>query len=115
MSRKNKYVLNTHLTKSKKCLESRGLTLSKKFICKGCENLFSNNTNLTVHIESCKEYSIFMIRCEYEEKIVKLQKEMSDTISELKDVQLKERQMFEKEKLFLEKQLETFLKWQKNQ
>jgi hypothetical protein len=56
-----------------------------------------------------------MIRCEYEEKIVKLQKEMSDTISELKDVQLKERQMFEKEKLFLEKQLETFLKWQKNQ
>ena len=91
VSCKNKYVLNTHLTKSKKCLEIRGLSLSKKFTCKGCTSLFSNNTNLAVHIESCKEYIIFMMRSECEEKISKIQKETKDTISELKETHLKEK------------------------
>jgi len=58
-----------------------------------------------------------MMSTEYQEKISILQKEMKDTISEmelkhsksisdLKKNHLKETQMFEKEKLFLEKQLE---------
>jgi hypothetical protein len=67
---------------------------------------FVSNIGLIDHKDSCKHFAVYVVKKEYEEKIVKLQKEMEDTISELKEAHLKERQMFEKEKLFLEKQLE---------
>lgn len=124
VSCKNKYVLSTHLSKSKKCLELRGLSLSTKFICKGCEGVFSNNKNLSVHTESCKEYSIFVIRIEmekivseYKEKILNMEKTITNLTEkytkELFDTNKQhEKEMsnaiknHDKEKLFLEKQLE---------
>ena len=121
VSCKNKYVLKTHMSKSKKCLELRGLTLTKKFICNGCNNIFSNSTNLNTHFESCKEYSIYIIRSEMEKTITELKQTHFKTINELSDRH--EKDLFdakkqyekelsenarnhEKEKQFLEKQLE---------
>jgi flagellar biosynthesis GTPase FlhF len=121
VSCKNKYVLKTHMAKSKKCLELRGLTLPKKFVCNGCNSIFSNSTNLNTHFESCKEYSIYTIRSEMEKTISELKQTHFKTINELSERHEKElsdakkqyeKEMaenarnHEKEKQFLEKQLE---------
>lgn len=121
VSCKNKYVLKTHMAKSKKCLELRGLTLSKKFMCNGCNSIFSNSTNLNIHFESCKEYSIYIIRSEMEKTIFELkqthfkainelserhEKELSDTKKQYEKEIAENTRNHEKEKQFLEKQLE---------
>ena len=36
---RDKYSLKTHLSKNKKCLKIRGLTLDTKFVCKGCQHI----------------------------------------------------------------------------
>ena len=69
-SLKDKYALKSHLLKNKTCLKLRGLSLDTKFICKGCENVFSSNTNLVIHNDICKEYSNLNVREEYTEEIV---------------------------------------------
>ena len=82
LSVKDKYTLKTHILKSKSCLKKRGLSLETNFICKGCQHTSSNNTNLIMHIENCKEYIILKIKdeCkeEYEKQINKLKNEISD-------------------------------------
>ena len=70
ISCKNKYILDSHLKKSKKCLSIRGLELDEKdkFICKGCDSVFSNNKNLNVHTNSCKEFALNKLSNELKEK-----------------------------------------------
>ena len=115
---KNKYVLQTHLTKSKKCLNLRGLDLTKKFICDGCRSVFCNNKNLSVHTDSCKEYALLNLRkeldTEYQNKIILLEKTLNDVkqthyktiniIEEKHEKDLSEqKQMFDKELLLQQK------------
>ena len=86
VSVKDKHTLKNHIIRNKTCLKLRGLTLDTKFICKGCENTFSSNINLIVHIESCKQYITLKIReeCkeeykeEYEKQINELQQQLKD-------------------------------------
>ena len=88
---RDKYSLKTHLSKNKKCLEIRGLTLETKFVCKGCQHVFPNNINLVVHIESCKQYIIIKVReeCkdEYKNEIIKMQQEIINKDKALSDAQ----------------------------
>jgi hypothetical protein len=91
LSVKDKYTLKTHILKSKSCLKKRGLSLETKYICKGCQHISSNNTNLIMHIENCKEYIILKIRdeCkeEYEKQINKLKNEISDLTIKFENIQ----------------------------
>lgn len=86
---RDKYSLKTHLSKNKKCLKIRGLTLETKFVCKGCQHAFPNNINLVVHIESCKQYIIIKVReeCkeEYNNEIIKMQQEIINKDKALSD------------------------------
>ena len=66
-SLKDKYALKSHLLKNKNCLKTRGLTLETKFVCKGCENVFPSKTNLNIHTNICKDYSLLKVREEYTE------------------------------------------------
>jgi hypothetical protein len=88
---RDKYSLKTHLSKNKKCLKIRGLTLDTKFVCKGCQHAFPNNINLVVHIESCKQYIIIKVReeCkdEYKNEIIKMQQEIINKDKALSDAQ----------------------------
>ena len=88
---RDKYSLKTHLSKNKKCLKIRGLTLETKFVCKGCQHAFPNNINLVVHIESCKQYIIIKVReeCkdEYKNEIIKMQQEIINKDKALSDAQ----------------------------
>jgi hypothetical protein len=85
---KDKYTLKSHLVKSKKCLQLRGLSLESKFICSGCNHVFPGNANLIIHLDTCKEYIISNIReeCKQENniQIAKLQAEYNDQITKLK-------------------------------
>ena len=85
---KDKYTLKSHLVKSKKCLQLRGLSLESKFICSGCNHVFPGNANLIIHLDTCKEYIISNIReeCKQENniQIAKLQGEHNDQITKLK-------------------------------
>ena len=47
--------LKFHLSRSKKCLKIRGLTLDTHYICNGCNTMFSIRANLDTHQESCKD------------------------------------------------------------
>lgn len=91
LSVKDKYTLKTHILKSKSCLKKRGLSLETNYICKGCQHTSSNNTNLIMHIENCKEYIILKVRdeCkeEYEKQINKLKNEITDITSKFENIQ----------------------------
>jgi len=54
---KNKNNLKAHLTNSKKCLNIRNIPLDNKFVCTGCDSIFTLKTNLTKHLDICKSYS----------------------------------------------------------
>lgn len=125
---KTKHILKSHLIRGKKCLKQRGLKLESSFICKGCNMSFVSNIGLREHQDICKNYALFIVRNEHDEKL----KEMEKTIYELKQTHFKtinelserhekelsdtkkqyEKEMsenarnHEKEKQFLEKQLE---------
>jgi len=115
--------------------EIRGLQLNTKYICKGCDTMFSIVANLNVHQESCREFMILKLNCEHEEKIKTLRDEhekykkdqekiiedfreeistlkieQSKTISVLKETHEKNiselKQAKENEKLFFQQQLE---------
>ena len=91
LSVKDKYTLKTHILKSKSCLKKRGLSLETKYICKGCQHISSNNTNLIMHTENCKEYIILKIKdeCkeEYEKQINKLKNEISELTIKFENIQ----------------------------
>jgi len=69
---KSKYILKTHLTSNKACLKLRGLEMSTKFICDGCNMNLTSKMNLNVHIESCKKYSLLKVKEEYDLEIKKM-------------------------------------------
>jgi hypothetical protein len=90
-SLKDKYALKSHLLKNKNCLKTRGLTLETKFVCKGCENVFPSKTNLNIHTNICKDYSLLKVREEYTEEIDKLRQEIVEKdklINELQKYQI---------------------------
>ena len=58
ISFKTKYTLKAHLSNNKSCLKNRGLTLETKFICSGCQLVFTNNKNLLNHIDICIGFCI---------------------------------------------------------
>lgn len=125
---KNLYNLNLHLTKSKKCLKIRGLQLNTKYVCNGCNTMYSNNANLNIHKESCKEFALFQLEEKFKSEIDKLKEENQSlkqynekTIFDMKQhyekvvLDMKQNyeksisdiaQLHEKEKLFLQKQLD---------
>ena len=37
-----------------------------KFICNGCNTIFMNKTNLSIHLESCKKFFLLKIDKELE-------------------------------------------------
>ena len=109
ISCKNKYILDSHLKKSKKCLSIRGLELDEKdkFICKGCDSVFSNNKNLNVHTNSCKEFAINKLSNELKEKYEKeLLEQQTKYEKELLDQQNKYEKELDKSVRLLEKQLD---------
>jgi hypothetical protein len=93
---KDKYALKSHLLKNKNCLKTRGLTLETKFVCKGCENVFPSKTNLNIHTNICKDYSLLKVREEYTEEIDKLQKEIVKKDEEINKLR---NEIVEKDKL----------------
>ena len=112
ISCKNKYILDSHLKKSKKCLSIRGLELDEKdkFICKGCDSVFSNNKNLNVHTNSCKEFAINKLSNELKEKYEKeLLEQQTKYEKELLDQQNKYEKELDNSVRLLEKQLESSL------
>ena len=66
---KNKSILKTHINTNKKCLISRGLTLSTEYICEGCNFMFITLNHLHVHYETCKDYLIFKIIKTHKEQL----------------------------------------------
>ena len=86
---KDKYTLKSHLVKSKKCLQLRGVPLETKFVCNGCNNIFTSKANLSTHLDVCKDYIILNIReeCkqEYTNEITKLKAENIQQIAKLQD------------------------------
>jgi len=83
---KDKPSLKNHLNRNKKCLKIRGLSLDTKFICEGCENVFTSNISLLGHNDICKKYIILKVRNEYDKKIENLNenvKEKEKIISKL--------------------------------
>lgn len=120
ISCKNKYILDTHLKKSKKCLSLRGLSLENNFICEGCKTLYSNNTNLNIHTSSCKVFALHKQSNELKEKYEKeLDNQKNKHEKELADQQTKyEKQLLDQKYKYdiqqnsvrlLEKQLESSL------
>lgn len=63
---KSKYTLKTHLVNNKACLKLRGLDMISKFTCNGCNTIFMNKTNLSIHLESCKKFFLLKIDKELE-------------------------------------------------
>ena len=69
VSVKSKYNLKSHLINNKNCLKKRGVKLESTFICDGCDYIFTNNTNLGVHKDTCKKYLVFKVREENDKQL----------------------------------------------
>lgn len=106
---KTKYSLTAHLSRSKKCLKIRGLSLDNTFECKGCEFVFATRINLNVHEESCKDYAILLIKEEYDKKIDLLKEESDKKIDLLKEELKTTKQSQFKETIMLTEQYEKNL------
>jgi len=94
----SKYTLKVHLNTNKTCLKKRGLEIDKKFVCIACKQICASNTNLSNHLDVCKEYICLKVREEYEMKIKELisfhtkdledrEKEMKNLIKEIEEIQ----------------------------
>ena len=70
--------LKFHHDRSKKCLKIRGLSLDTRYVCEGCNTMFSIRANLSTHQDTCKEYTTLVITSEYDEKFEKINVEMKD-------------------------------------
>jgi hypothetical protein len=82
---KSKYNLKSHIEKNKKCLKSRGIEFTSKFICEGCDLTFTNNANLITHKDICKFYIILKIKEETTVEINNVKMEYENMIKKLKD------------------------------
>ena len=82
---KSKYNLKSHMEKNKKCLKSRGIEFTSKFICEGCDLTFTNNANLMIHKDICKFYIILKIKEETTVEITTIKTEYENMIKKLKD------------------------------
>jgi len=82
---KNSSNLKAHLTSSKKCLKLRGIKIESKYNCSGCNSIFMTKINLSVHKESCKNYSFLQYKEEYEKKIEIIKEEYEDKFKKLKE------------------------------
>ena len=80
---KSKYSLKNHLVNNKSCLKIRGLTLDTEFICRGCNVVFMNNNNLTVHTDTCKKYIKVYLQDGHKKEIQRLEKEHSEQIEKI--------------------------------
>ena len=76
--------LKFHHDRSKKCLKIRGLSLDTRYVCEGCNTMFSIRANLSTHQDTCKEYTTLVITSEYDEKFEKIKKEYDENIDGLK-------------------------------
>jgi hypothetical protein len=82
---KSKYNLKSHIEKNKKCLKSRGIQFTSKFICEGCDLTFTNNANLITHKDICKFYIILKIKEETTVEINNVKMEYENMIKKIKD------------------------------
>jgi len=119
VSVKDKHTLKNHIIRNKTCLKLRGLTLDTKFICKGCENIFSTNLNLMSHIDSCKKYNILeatkelqkkLDNVESENEVIKREKEIFKNLNHKNDILINEKQQQINEKQQQIKEYERQLK-----
>jgi len=78
ISFKTKYTLKAHLSNNKSCLKNRGLTLETKFICSGCQLVFTNNKNLLNHIDICKKYNFLKIHEKYQEELIEQKNKINE-------------------------------------
>ncbi len=81
---KTKYSLSSHMSRSKKCLKIRGLSLDNTYSCRGCKAVFATRINLNVHIESCKDHAVIITKEESDKKIGEYTTEIDGLKMELK-------------------------------
>ena len=89
---KSKYNLKSHLMNNKACLKIRNIEIDKTFVCIGCDYIFTNNTNLSVHKDSCKKYIVTILQQEFDKKLkeekdntLNMQKEFEKQLKDEKD------------------------------
>ena len=71
---KSKYTLKSHIINNKSCLKKRGLKLETKIQCKACLSVFTHQSHLSAHQETCKEY----LKYNYEQIILSLRTELAE-------------------------------------
>jgi len=96
--------MKAHLTNNKTCLNIRNIPLDNKFVCTGCDSIFTLKTNLVKHMDKCKklkikketketkeielteqhEKNINELKEQYEKNINELKKNYEQTISDIK-------------------------------
>jgi uncharacterized protein YutE (UPF0331/DUF86 family) len=84
MTCKTKYSLSSHMSRSKKCLKIRGLSLDNTYSCRGCKAVFATRINLNVHTESCKDHAVIITKEESDKKIGEYTTEIDRLKMELK-------------------------------
>ena len=85
---KTTHNLHVHTKSSKKCLKLRGLEITSKHICKGCDYVAMNRVNLTMHEESCKDYHYYQCKQEnisLKDENKRLQDTLHHTTNKLRD------------------------------
>jgi hypothetical protein len=99
---------------NKACLKIRNIEIDKTFVCIGCDYIFTNNTNLSVHKDSCKKYIVTILQQEFDKKLkeekdntLNMQKEFEKQLKDEKD-----KYYFELDKL--QKEFEKQLKDEKD-
>jgi len=110
LSVKDKQTLKNHLTRNKACLKIRGLSLDTKYVCKGCDNAFSSNINLLVHIETCKKYIIIKVEEDCNEKYEKQIKEYERQLKDKDNIILLHQKNADKALLDAQHQIENLQK-----
>ena len=110
VSVKSKYNLKSHLINNKNCLKKRGIKLESTFICDGCDYIFTNNTNLGVHKDSCKKYLVFKVREENDKQLIDKQNKFEQESKLKYDEQLHQQKDDYEKKLLLQAETNRDLK-----
>ena len=87
--------LEAHKKTAKYCLNLQGKNNSK-FICNGCDKVFSVNHWLVQHQSGCTLYQINAMKLKYEERIMTLEKENTELKSLLREKDLTIKDLAEK-------------------
>lgn len=80
---KSNSMLNRHMKTAKYCLKLQDI--KKEYKCDGCEKIFRDKRNSTIHTENCMELKIKNIRDKYENEIKSIRKEYDNKISILEE------------------------------